>query len=261
MATRKNTSFLAHREKILLGAIVGRLPKSITPDQLTIIGLFGAVIAAAGFLLCNWSSGFLFFVILGLLLNWFGDSLDGTLARYRGIERPRHGFFIDHSSDLIALSAIIMGLGSSPYFTLSSALFVLSLYLLISSYTYIKVATTGIHHMSYGGLGATEFRILIAAWAIFAEIAGPSFVLGRIYGYAGLDVVIGALSACTYVFFIYMVRNDITLAASEEEEGTTLAHRFQRHPQNRPSELGKTDSGGGKPREPVEFESAQQIIH
>jgi archaetidylinositol phosphate synthase len=260
MATRKNSSFLAFRERVLLAAIVRRLPASMTPDQLTIIGLIGAAVAALGFVLSNWSSGFLFFVILGLLLNWFGDSLDGTLARYRGIERPRHGFFIDHSSDLIAQSAIIMGLGCSPYFTLSSALFVLSLYLLISSYTYIKVATTGIHHLSYGGLGATEFRILIAAWAIFAEFAGPSFVQGRIMGFAGLDVVIGGLSACSYVFFIFMVRSDVTLAACEDEERAAPIYRFQ--PKARePSDLNSVDSDTGVLHEPIQLESIQQSGH
>ena len=102
---------------------------------------------------------FLWAVVVGLFLNWFGDSLDGTLARHRGIERPRYGFLLDHSSDLIAQSLIVVGLGISPYFTLPSALFVLSLYLLMSSYTYLRVATEGVHRLSYGGMGATEFRI------------------------------------------------------------------------------------------------------
>lgn len=217
MVVRLNTSFLAVRERALLAAIVRRLSPSTTPNHLTAIGLFGAVLAAAGFVACNWSSSFLPLVVLGLFLNWFGDSLDGTLARYRRTERPRYGFFIDHSSDLISQSLIVMGLGFSPYLSVSSALFVLSLYLLMSSYTYLKVVTGGVHRLSYGGLGATEFRILVALWSIFAEWAGPGMGEAPI-----IDVVIASLAACTFLFFVFMVRSDLAQIEGEDEKTTTI---------------------------------------
>ncbi|PWB79687.1 MAG: hypothetical protein C3F11_20105 [Methylocystaceae bacterium] len=217
-----NTSVLAAGERALLKALVERLPASATPDHLTAIGLLGAAATAASLVACNWSSEFLPLAPLGLFLNWFGDSLDGSLARHRGIERPRYGFLLDHSSDLIAQSFIVVGLGLSPYFTLPSALFVLSLYLLMSSYTYLRVATEGVHRLSYGGLGATEFRILVACWVVFAHWAGPGLIEARILQFAGLDVVIGGLSAVAFVFFVFMVRNDLAQMDAEEQTSATI---------------------------------------
>ncbi|KAF0211394.1 MAG: hypothetical protein FD172_1954 [Methylocystaceae bacterium] len=171
---RINQSFLALKERAVLLALVRRLPDWATPDHLTAIGLFGAGLTLLGFIGCHWSNGFLVLVVGGLFLNWFGDSLDGTLARHRSIERPHYGYFIDHSSDLIAQTLIVVGLGVSPYFTLGSSLLVLSLYLLMSSYTYLRVVTERVHRLSYGGMGATEFRLLVASWALFAAWLGSS---------------------------------------------------------------------------------------
>lgn len=213
---RINDSILAVAERAALAALVRRLPATATPDQLTAIGLAGAIMTAAGFLLCWWSNAGLFPVVAGLFLNWFGDSLDGTLARYRGIERPHYGYFIDHSTDLIAHTLIIVGLGASPFFTIASALLVLSLYLLISSYTYLRVVTESVHRLSYGGMGATEFRILVAAWALFAAIVGPGVTTGRLCSFIALDLVIGVLSACTFAGFVGIVRKDLRRLQFEE---------------------------------------------
>lgn len=142
-------------------------------------------------------------------MNWLGDSLDGTLARHRKIERPRYGYFIDHSTDLIAQTLILGGLGFSPYFTLVSALLVLSMYLLMSSYTYLKVMVQGTHHLSYGGMGATEFRLLVAGWGVLAAFVGPALTQGRVFDHAALDVVIGALWCLTFFAFIWIVRGDL----------------------------------------------------
>jgi archaetidylinositol phosphate synthase len=228
VANRLNTSVLAAGEQIALRAILLRLPAWTTPDHLTAVGLLGAGLTGSSFVLCNWSELFLPLVVGGLFLNWFGDSLDGSLARHRGIERPRYGFLLDHSSDLIAQSFIVMGLGLSPYFTLPSALFVLSLYLLMSSYTYLRVATAGVHRLSYGGLGATEFRILVALWALFAHWAGPGLIEARVFRFAAVDVAIGALSAATFVMFMFMVRGDLARMEAEDDEREPV-HRIPSH--------------------------------
>jgi phosphatidylglycerophosphate synthase len=154
--------------------------------------------------------------VFGLFLNWFGDSLDGTLARFQKIERPHLGYFIDHSTDLIAQTLIVIGLGVSPYFTLASSLLALSLYLLMSSYTYLRVVTESVHRLSYGGMGATEFRILVASWPIFAACVGLDPIGWRIGSLAGLDVVVGALAACTFALFVLVVRKDLTRMQREE---------------------------------------------
>jgi phosphatidylglycerophosphate synthase len=215
---------LAACERRLLGAIASRLPTSVTPDRLTAVGLLGAATTAAAFVLCHWSAWFVVLAVLGLAANWFGDSLDGTVARHRAIERPRYGFLLDHSSDLIAQSLIVVGLGASPYFTMPSALFVLSLYLLMSSYTYLRVATEGVHRLSYGGMGATEFRILVAVWALFACWAGPGLIEARVLRFAWIDVAVGLLSALAFALFVAMVRKDLA-QMEEEPEGATI-HRL-----------------------------------
>lgn len=213
---RINDSALAIAERAALAYLVRRLPAFATPDHLTSIGLAGALLTAAGFLACWWSNWFLIAVVFGLFLNWFGDSLDGTLARYRKIERPHYGYFVDHSADLIAQTLIVVGLGFSPFFTVPSALLVLSLYLLMSSYTYLRVVTESVHRLSYGGMGATEFRILVASWALFAAWFGPGIATGRLFSFVALDVVVGFLAACTFFGFIWIVRNDLSRLQREE---------------------------------------------
>jgi phosphatidylglycerophosphate synthase len=215
---RINQSFLALKERAVLLALVRRLPDWATPDHLTAIGLFGAGLTLLGFIGCHWSNGFLVLVVGGLFLNWFGDSLDGTLARYRSIERPHYGYFIDHSSDLIAQTLIVVGLGVSPYFTLGSSLLVLSLYLLMSSYTYLRVVTEQVHRLSYGGMGATEFRILVAAWALFAAWLGSSTTTAQAYGFVVLDLVIGGLSGLTFLGFVVVIQKDLARMQREERE-------------------------------------------
>ncbi len=213
---RINDSVLSRAERVALDTLVRRIPAELTPDHLTAVGLVGAIITAGGFFACWWSNWFMLAVVFGLFLNWFGDSLDGTLARYRRIERPHYGYFIDHSADLIAQTLMVVGLGLSPFFTIPSALLVLSLYLLMSSYTYLRVVTESVHRLSYGGMGATEFRILIAVWSLAAAGIGPDVSIWRIYSFLALDVVIGILSGCTFCGFIWVVRNDLSRLRKEE---------------------------------------------
>jgi len=246
---RVNNSLLASGERALLAALVKRLPAWVTPDHLTISGLFGALFTAAGFVACHKSLLFLTLVVFGLFLNWFGDSLDGTLARHRKIERPRYGYFVDHSCDLIAQTTIILGLGFSPFFSVPSALLVLSLYLLMSSYTYLKVAIAREHHLSYGGMGATEFRILIALWAMIAAWIGPDVVTSRHFGFATLDIVIGVLSMGMFGAFGYMVRKDI---ARIDGEGDSFPHA-----QTEAAPKSETKAM----ENPQEFDAAGELTH
>lgn len=215
---RLNQSFLAQTERRALAWLVRRLPHFVTPNHLTGLGLAGAFLTAAAFVACHVSAWFLGAALLGLLINWYGNSLDGTLARHRKIERPRYGYFIDHSTDLIAQTLIIGGLGFSPYFTVISALLVLSMYLLMSSYTYLKVMVAGTHHLSYGGVGATEFRLLVGGWGLFAAFVGAGLTETRWMEHAALDVTIGGLWSLTFVAFTWIVRDDLEQIAEEPSE-------------------------------------------
>lgn len=205
---RVNNSFLATHERNSLMWLAARMPSAVTPDHLTLWGLIGAFLVLVGFA-ASWASPwFISLAILGLILNWFGDSLDGTLARYRKIERPDFGYFLDHSCDLISQTFIFIGLGLSPFFTLFSALLALSMYLLMSSFTYLKVLILKTHHLSYYGMGATELRLLLIAWSLFALWCGPEIIDSRLMGMRRIDMTILALWSLVFLAFVWKVWSD-----------------------------------------------------
>jgi len=205
---RVNNSFLATQERNALLWLAARTPSAVTPDHLTLLGLAGAVLAMAGFAACRLSPWFVSVAVLGLFLNWLGDSLDGTLARHRKIERPDFGYFLDHSCDLISQTFIFIGLGLSPYFTLFSALLALSMYLLMTSFTYLKVLILKTHHLSYYGMGATELRLLLTGWALFALWYGPGMIDARFMGLRGIDATIFILWSLVFTAFMWKVWSD-----------------------------------------------------
>jgi phosphatidylglycerophosphate synthase len=169
---RYNRSFLADAEQRVIRWTLPRIPPSVTSLHLTYLGLAGSVLAGAALVGCNWSHYWLPVLCLGVALNWFGDSFDGSLARFRNSERPRFGFLVDHTSDLFSQVVIIVCFGFSPFLSLIASLVVLLCYLLFSSYTYIRASVQNIHQMAYIGVGATEFRILMIAWALIGAAVG-----------------------------------------------------------------------------------------
>jgi phosphatidylglycerophosphate synthase len=173
---RELQGFLSRYEKSLLTALAQRLPVSITPDHLTLLGFLGAVVAGLGLALGGRSGLFLWVACLGLLLNWLGDSLDGTLARVRGIERPRYGFFVDHMVDLAAQVAIVVGLGLSPYMRFDVACLALVAYLVMTAYTLIRLHVLGVMSLAYCGIGPTEARAALAAGILLAWAKGELFI-------------------------------------------------------------------------------------
>lgn len=160
-AVRIQTSILNRIEKKILIWIAERLPRWITSDNLTVIGLIGALVSGVGYVLSNSNPAFLWLASLGLIINWFGDSLDGTVARVRNTQRPLYGFFIDHNVDGITILMICAGAGLSPYFSLSVTLLILAGYYLLSIFTYINTHLKGEFRISYNGLGPTELRLVI----------------------------------------------------------------------------------------------------
>ena len=173
---RVNRSFLSRGEQWLIRWILPRLPESVSSLDLTILGVFGAALTAIALVGCNLSLWFYPLVVVGVAMNWFGDSLDGSLARYRKDERPRFGFLVDHTCDLFAQILIIVAFGISPFLSLLSAFVILLCYMLFSAYTYIRATVQKIHQMTYIGVGATEFRILMIVWpavAVAADLNEP----------------------------------------------------------------------------------------
>ena len=177
-ATREPSFLLAKPEKRLLTWIAARLPRWVLPDDLTALGVLAALGVCAAYQLSNDSIDWLW-VASGLLaVQWFGDSLDGTLARVRKIERPTYGYYLDHIVDAIATAAIGIGLGLSPLMLLSIGTLIVVAYLILSINVYLESYAFGRFSIGYGLIGPTEVRlILIALNTVVALGAGLDFVV------------------------------------------------------------------------------------
>ena len=136
------------------------MPAWVTSDMLTFVGFLGAVIIATGYALSNLNLNWMWLATFGLFVNWFGDSLDGSLARVRNQQRKTYGFYIDHNVDIINETIMFIGAGMSPLVHLTFTMAILVNYLLLSVYVYINCHLKGEMQLTFGGLGPTEFRII-----------------------------------------------------------------------------------------------------
>jgi archaetidylinositol phosphate synthase len=161
-AVRVNHSLTAALEKRALVWMAARAPGWVSSDQLTVLGL-GAQVAAGGcYALARYDRRALLAVIVCLALNWLGDSMDGTLARVRGQQRPRYGFYVDHMVDVFGAIALMCGLGCSGFAHWQTAMAMLIAFLALSCESYLATYTLGRFEMSQGVFGPTEIRILLA---------------------------------------------------------------------------------------------------
>jgi phosphatidylglycerophosphate synthase len=182
-AERSHTSFLAAAEKRALIWIATRLPEWVNSDHLTALGFVALVGAGAAYWWASANPYGLLVVIPLLALNWFGDSLDGTLARVRNRQRPRYGFYVDHILDAIGIFFLMSGLALSGYMTPMVAYAFLISYFLLSIEIYLATYAIGVFHVSYWRFGPTELRILLIVGNLFAlrrpyaTIAGHDFLL------------------------------------------------------------------------------------
>lgn len=148
-------------EKRNLPKMAKALPVWVMPDHLTLLGIMASTIIAAGYILSNLSGWWLLLSNLGLFIHWFADSLDGTLARVRHIERENYGYFVDHMCDVWTVILMCLGLGMSPLMQMEIAMFLAVGYLMINVYVHITVYTRRIFVLSYSRFGPTEIRIII----------------------------------------------------------------------------------------------------
>ena len=177
-ATREPSFLLAVPEKRLLRWIASRLPRWILPDDLTVLGVVAAFGVAVAYQLANDSLDWLWVASALLVVQWLGDSLDGTLARVREIERPTYGYYLDHLVDAIATAAIGIGLGLSPLMLLSIGTLIVVAYLILSINVYLESFAFNRFSIGYGYVGPTEIRlILIALNTVVALGAGLDFVV------------------------------------------------------------------------------------
>ena len=177
-ATREPSFLLAKPEKRLLTWIAARIPHRVLPDDLTALGVIAALGVAVAYQLANDSLDWLWVASALLVVQWFGDSLDGTLARVRKIERPTYGYYLDHLVDAIATAAIGIGLGLSPLMLLSIGTLIVVAYLILSINVYLESFAFNRFSIGYGYVGPTEIRlILIGLNTVVALGAGLDFVV------------------------------------------------------------------------------------
>ena len=207
---RIQTSILNNAEKKVLIWLAKRQPKWMTSDTLTYIGVFGSLLFVVGGALSNLNLNWLWLSSFGLFIHWYGDSLDGTLARVRNTQRPVYGFFIDHTLDAITTFFIFLGAGLSPVLRMDIAMLGLSGYLCLSIYTYICTILKDEFRLTYGCFGPTEFRlllILINTIYIYAPWSVNRFsVLGCDMGV--FDLVGLAVAAILFLIFLTQYLKD-----------------------------------------------------
>lgn len=197
---RIQQNILARGERRLLNWLCARLPGWVTPDQLTTLGFAGAVMVAAGYMLSWLHPIWLGLSLAGYVVNWFGDSLDGSLARWRQIERPRYGYFVDHSVDGIATLLMVGSIGLSPYMRFDVALFAVVGYFLLAIHSFLAAKVVGEFRLSYLAGGPTELRLMLMAMTVAMAIVGA----GRIDGlpFSAFDLIALVVSAILVSLFI-----------------------------------------------------------
>ncbi|WP_448663517.1 CDP-alcohol phosphatidyltransferase family protein [Sphingomonas sp. CJ20] len=197
---RIQQNVLAVSERRLLNWLCARLPRWVTPDILTGLGVAGAGAIFVGYAASGLSVLWLWVSIAGYCIQWFGDSLDGSLARYRKIERPKFGYFIDHSCDGITTLLILAGIGASPFVRLDVALVALAGYLLLSIHAYLSTQALGEFKLSYLSAGPTELRFVLIGMTFAMMARGPQPEwFGEISGY---DLFVGAVGTLFIVLFV-----------------------------------------------------------
>jgi len=193
------------------------MPAWVTPDICTAIGILGALLTMISYGLSSYSPNYLWLASLGFLINWFGDSLDGTLARYRHIERPRYGFYIDHIIDVVCQVMIFLGLGLTPYVSFNIACLALISYLMLSILVYVRTYVAGEFKISYGGLGPTESRVVAVLLNIAMYLFGTQNIPFAQQTFSIYDMFVAALALLLLGFFINTAtREALRLAALGE---------------------------------------------
>lgn len=199
---RINDILLGPLERPALAWLAKKMPAWVTPDLLTGLGFAASILIFVSYWLTTYNRNFLWLASFGLLLNWFGDSLDGNLARYRKIERPRYGMFVDHVTDTLSEILVFVGVGLSPYVDLKVALFGLVAYLNVSILVYLVMITKGVFKISMAKIGPTEIRAIgILANAVIFFIGNP--IITTAWGAFSLyNGIITLVAVMLLVFFI-----------------------------------------------------------
>lgn len=184
---REHGSILAGAEKSALVWMAQRLPRWINSDHLTLLGFAAMLSAGVAYGMANRYRWALLFVVFALAVNWFGDSLDGTLARVRDQQRPRYGFYVDHVLDMVGTFSLLGGLALSGYMNPLLALGMLAAYMTVAAEEFLSTHVRRVFHLSFLGFGPTELRIILAAGTLYL-LYNPWVHLGSLGVFRLFDV-------------------------------------------------------------------------
>ena len=211
---REHGSLLADVEKRALIWLARRLPLWVNADHLTILGLCAMAVVGLAYWASHWYDASLFIVVGALAVNWFGDSLDGTVARVRNQQRPMYGFYVDHVIDIMGALFLLGGLGLSPYMSPVVALLLLVAYLMLSAEVYLATHACGIFRISLLKVGPTELRILLACATLYLLHQSWTDLGGRAYLLFDVGGIVAA--AALFVAFLWSTaRNTVALYRAE----------------------------------------------
>jgi archaetidylinositol phosphate synthase len=210
-AQRVHHALTASLEKRVLEWMAAHAPRWLSSDQLTVLGLLAQIGTGAGYACARQHRLALLAVFVCVVLNWFGDSMDGTLARFRRQQRPRYGFYVDHVVDVFGAAALFTGLGCSGFLHWPVAAALLAAFLLLSSESYLACYTVGRFELSQAMFGPTELRLLLLAGTLallrspYATVFGQRlllFDLGGAIAAAGM-LVVACVSAVRHTAQLY----------------------------------------------------------
>lgn len=195
-ATRIQESLTAAPERKILNWLAEQVPASINSDHLTLLGFVSMILAGLCYAASGTHPAALLLATMFLALNWLGDSLDGTLARFRNRQRPRYGFYVDHMVDSVGAIFLMAGLAISHYIDWRVAAGMLVGFLLLSIETYLATYTLGTFRLSFGSFGPTEIRILLIAGNVALWLrpnARVPILLWRVFNFGGVIAIAGML--------------------------------------------------------------------
>ena len=216
-AKRIQTSVLNAAERKALIWLAERQPKWVTSDMLTWLGVFGSFLIMLGYILSNFNVNWLWLSTFGLFVNWYGDSLDGTVARVRNTQRPLYGYYLDHNVDVLNEALLFIGAGLSPLISLPVALFCLTGYFALTIYTCICQIVKNEFRLTYLGLGPTEFRLIIQILLIcFMYIPGlnnvnkqfPANFGDEVFSFSIFDFIVMGIAVLLYVMYAISFHRD-----------------------------------------------------
>jgi len=213
-AEREQTSILAPLERVVLRGLVRRLPAWVNSDHLSVLGLVAMFLGGVFYTVSRQDALWLHGVNVCIFLNWFGDSLDGTLARYRNRLRPRYGFYVDHIIDTFGALFLIFGLALSGYMSERVAAAVLIVFMMLAINSYLAAYSLGVFKISQWKMGPTEMRLLLITGNVFLIYRPYTRIFGHRYLLYDVGGVVSIVSMAVMLIFL-SIKNTHTLYEME----------------------------------------------